>query len=438
MKLDKLKLLWRSKDLRKRLFVVLAILLVYSFLTNIPAPVPDIQKLQAFLLSFFNQSPILGFANLFTGGALAHFSIIAMGIGPYITASIVVQLLQQVVPSWEALSKEGERGRHKLNQYMRMLAVPMALIQSFAVITLVRQISTQSTGADLIGSPSIAQWTLMVLTLTAGSMFLMWLAELITENGFGNGTSLIIAAGIIASLPGTIAQQVSLLQGDSSQIFKLVILLALFLVTVIGVVFVNEAQRNIPISYARRTAAIGKYGSVDTHLPLRLITAGVVPVIFALAFLSVPTFLGQLLKNAKTDWVAHLATNLTTWFSPQSMAYAVFYFVLIFGFTYLYSSVVFKPKEIAENLQKQGGFVPGIRPGKETARYLKIVINRLNFSGALALGFIAILPLLVDHYLNSSQAVAVGGTGIFILVSVALETVRQVESRMLMSTYEAY
>lgn len=438
MKTGQLKIFWKNRDLRSRLFVVMGILVVYSLLTHVPAPVPNVQKLQSFLLSFFNSSPVLGFTNLFTGGALGRFSIIAMGIGPYITASIIVQLLQQVVPSWEALAKEGERGQKKLNQYMRMLTVPMAVIQSFTVVALVRQISSQSTGADLIGNPSIWQWLLLVLSLTAGSMFLMWLGELITEKGFGNGISLIIAAGIISSLPSTFASQISLLQGDGTQAIKLIVLAGLFLVTTFGVVMVNEAQRNIPISYARRSAAIGQYGSVDTHLPLRLITAGVIPVIFALTFLSVPTFLGQLFEKASTPWVASLATSMKNWFSPTSWTYTIAYFVLIFVFTFFYTSIIFKPKEIAENLQKQGGFVPGIRPGRETAKYLGGVISRLNLSGATALGIIAVLPLLVERWLNTSQAVAIGGTSVFILVSVAIETKRQVDSRVLMATYDKY
>lgn len=438
MKKDTIKLFWRDRDLRGRLFVVLGILVAYSLLTHVPAPVPDVKRLQTFLLTVFNSSPVLGFANLFTGGALANFSVIAMGIGPYITASIIVQLLQQVIPSWEALSKEGERGRAKLNQYMRFLTVPLAIVQSFTVITLVRQLSSRSTGADLIGSPSIAQWALMIAALTAGSMFLMWLGELITERGFGNGISIIIAAGIIATLPSTVLQQVALVQGDSTQLVKVLALAAMFLVTTFGVVLVNEAQRNIPISYARRTAAIGTYGSVDTHLPLRLITAGVIPVIFALTFLSIPTFLGQILEKASTPWVANVAQKMTQWFAPTSWVYLITYFTLIFVFTFVYTSIIFKPKDIAENLQKQGGFIPGIRPGNETAKYLRTVISRLNFTGALALGVIAILPLLVERFLNMSQAVAIGGTSLFILVSVAIETKRQLESRITMATYEQY
>lgn len=433
-----LPLIWKNRELRKRLFVVLGILVVYSLLTHVPAPVANPKELQTFLVTLFGRTPLLGLANLFTGGALANFSIISMGIGPYITASIVVQLLQQVIPAWEALSKEGERGRNKLNQYTRILAVPMAIVQSFAVIALIRQVSTQSAGVDLIGNPSLFQWAYLILTLTAGSMFLMWLGELITERGFGNGISLLIAAGIVASLPGALTQQLTLLQGDSSQLIKVGVIGAITLGTIYFVVLINEAQRNIPISYARRSAALAKYNGVDTHLPLRLITAGVVPVIFALTLLSVPNALGTLLKGAKSAWVAGFANNLTVWFNSQSTIYAITYFVLIFAFTFFYTSLVFKPTEIAENLQKQGGFIPGIRPGKETAKYLQAVILRLNFSGALALGVVAILPLIVDRAFNSSQAVALGGTGVFILVSVAIETMRQMESRLVMVTYDKY
>ncbi len=430
--------LWKNKDLRKRLIVIAGILIVYSLLTHVPVPVPDSKRLQTFLLSFFSRTPILGFANLFTGGALSNFSIIAMGIGPYITASIVVQLLQQVIPSWESLAKEGERGRQQLNQYMRYLTVPLAVIQSFAVIALVRQLSVQSTGTDLIGNPSLGQWAFIIVTMVAGSMFLMWLGELISEYGIGNGISLIIAAGIVSSLPGVVSQQVALLQGDASQAIKVAVLAVVALITVAIVVLVNEAQRNIPISYARRQAAASQHNSVDTHLPLRLITAGVIPVIFALALLSIPTFLGQLLTNAKTAWIASAAQKMTTWFAPQSAVYAGTYFVLIFVFTFFYTSIVFKPTEIAENLQKQGGFIPGIRPGKETATYLKGVIRRLNLSGALALGIIALMPFLLSRFFDSSQSIAIGGTGVFILVSVAIETMRQAESRILMATYDKY
>lgn len=438
MNLKTLPLVWKNRDLRKRLFVILIILATYSLLTHVPAPIANTKELQTYLVSFFSRTPLLGLANLFTGGALANFSIISLGIGPYITASIIVQLLQQVIPSWEALSKEGERGRNKLNQYMRILAVPMAFVQSFAVIALIRQISRQTAGGDLVGNPSIAQYAFLILSLTAGSMFLMWLGELITERGFGNGISILIAAGICASLPGTLAQQTTLLQGDSSQILKVGLVLFVTLATIYFVVVVNEAQRNIPISYARRRAALDRYKSVDTHLPLRLISAGVIPVIFALTLLSVPTAIGNLLKGAQTAWVAKLAQNLTVWFTSTNMVYIVTYFVLIFAFTFFYTSIVFKPNEIAENLQKQGGFIPGIRPGKETSKYLGSVIRRLNLFGALALGVVAISPLLIDRALNSNQAVALGGTAVFILVSVAIETKREMESKVLMATYERY
>jgi len=438
MNRSNISLLWKDKALRKRIFVIAGILIVYSLLTHVPAPVPDSKSLQAFLLSFFSRTPILGFANLFTGGALANFSIIAMGIGPYITASIIVQLMQQVVPAWEALSKEGERGRQQLNQYMRYLTVPMAIIQSFAVIALVRNLSRQTTGTDLIGNPSIGQWAFLILTMVAGSLFLMWLGELISEYGLGNGISLLIAAGIVASLPSTLSQQFTLVQGDAGQAVKVAILAVVGLLTVFIVVLVNEAQRNIPISYARRRATQSQYNSVDTHLPLRLVTAGIVPVIFALAFLSVPTFIGQILSSAKTAWVASFAQNLSTWFAPTTWIHAVSYFVLIFAFTFFYTAIVFKPTEIAENLQKQGGFIPGIRPGKETANYLKGVIRRLNLSGALALGLIALMPFVLERAFNSNQSIAIGGTGIFILVSVAIETMRKTESHMLMATYEKH
>lgn len=429
---------YKNKDLRKRLIVVVAILALYSLLANIPVPVPDMANLQRFLLKLFNSNPLLGFANLFSGGAMSNFSIIMMGLGPFINASIIMQLLGQVVPKLEALNKEGESGRNKINYYTRLLTVPLALVQSVAMVTFVSQTSKRMEGVDLIGNPSIAQWILMIATITGGSLLLMWLGELITDKGIGNGISLLIMAGIVSEIPNSLGQMFSLAQVDSSRIVSSIILIVIALVAIYFVVMINEGQRNIPVSYARRISSAGSYGGVDTHLPLRVITAGVIPIIFALAFLSLPPLIGQLFTNAKMAWLAKFSQTLTNLFQPDNLVYAASYFVLVIGFTYFYTFLIFKPAEIAENLQKQGGFIPGIRPGKETANYLKKIISRITFAGSLSLGLIAVMPFIIQQFIKNTAALSIGGTGLLIIVAVVIETMKQVESKALMATYDKY
>ncbi|MBW4061489.1 preprotein translocase subunit SecY [Candidatus Saccharibacteria bacterium] len=432
-----LKAAFRSPDLRRRILVVLGLLIIFRFMAHVPVPVPDNAALANFLKTVFTSNKILGFADLFSGGALTNFSIIMMGVGPYINASIIIQLLTQVVPRFEALSKEGEMGRRKLNQYTRLLTLPLAIIQSFGMVFLVQQTSKQITGTDLIGHPNLLQWVLMIATITGGSMLLMWLGEIITEKGVGNGISLLIFCGIIARLPTSAGQFFSLASGDTSKLFTLIFYIVGILAVIAFVVLLNEGTRNIPVSYAKRTRGDRVYAGVDTHLPLRVITAGVIPIIFALAFLSVPGLLGQVLTNAKTPWVANLAHNLTTWFASGSLIYSISYFVLVVGFTFFYTSVVFNSKDIAENLQKQGGFIPGIRPGIQTAQYLKRVINRITLAGAIGLGIIAILPFIIEAF-TKSQVLTFGGTSLLIVVSVALETLKQVEAQVITTSYEQY
>lgn len=411
--------------------------MVFRLLAYIPVPVPDNASLAIFLKRLFASSQLLGFANLFSGGGLSNFSIIMMGLGPYINASIIMQLMQRVVPSLEALSKEGESGRRTLNQYTRLLTLPLAVVQAIGMVILIQQTSIKMAQTDLIGHPNIFQWFLMVLTMTAGTMLLMWLGELITERGVGNGISLIIFAGIAASLPATLSQTLSLAANDPGKVTQLILFAVAGLAVTFAVVMLNEGQRSIPVSYARRVRGNRIFSGVDTHLPIRLITAGVIPIIFALAFLAVPPFLGQLLSQAKEAWVAHLGTWLTTAFASGSIWYSVTYFVLVVAFTYFYTSIIFNPDEIAENMQKQGGFVPGIRPGTETANYLRNVVTRLTMIGAVALGLIAILPFMVER-LTNTQTLTLGGTSLLIIVSVALETLKQIRSRAIQISYDHY
>jgi len=358
-------------------------------------------------------------------------------VGPYINASIIIQLLTQVVPQLESLQKEGEMGRRKLNQYTRFLTLPLALVQSFGMVLLIQQTSLRVANTDLIGHPNPLQWLLMVSTITAGSILLMWIGEIITEKGIGNGISLIIFGGIVSRLPGSAGQFASLASGDAGKIITLVGFLIATLGIIAFVVLLNEGTRNIPVSYAKRMRGSRVYAGVDTHLPIRVITAGVIPIIFALAFLSVPGLLGQLLSNAKTVWIANIAKETVTLFSPSGAVYAVAYFLLVVSFTFFYTSVVFNPKDISENLQKQGGFVPGIRPGSQTASYLKRVVNRITLAGALGLGIIAVLPFIAQSF-TQSQILTFGGTGLLIVVSVAIETLKQLEAQAITTSYEQY
>lgn len=453
-------------DMRKRILAVLGILLVYRVLAHIPVPISDPQTLQQVLSNVFSNgsSPqFLNFLNVLSGGAIENFSIMIAGLGPYINASIIIQLLTKALPKLENLRKEGEYGQKKINQYTRILTFPLAIIQSIGAVYLIRQ-TAQSIGGvgDITANASLMQWVLMVAALTGGSMLLMWLGELVTEQSVGNGISLLITVSIVSSLPRTVTRLGSgIFSGDKhfnlfglnlpvdggSLLMALIILLAVILITWL-VVKLNEAARNLTVNYAKRVQGNRAYGGVTTTLPVKLITAGVVPIIFAVAFLSVPSFAGQLFSTASNPRLQEIALNLTTWFQPPTNAqafaaggihsyiYPVTYFLLVFAFTYFYTSITFNAKEIAENLQKQGGFIEGVRSGAQTEQYLSKIVNRLTFFGALSLGLLALVPIVAQMFITSS--IAIGGTSVLILVSVALQTLRAVESRALMVTYDQY
>jgi preprotein translocase subunit SecY len=455
----------KSADMRKRIFAVLGMLLVFRFLAHIPIPLSNPETLKQILQNAFTSaqsSSFVSFINVLSGGALANFSIMLVGMGPYINASIIVQLLTRAIPQLEALNKEGEFGRKKLNQYTRMLAFPLAIIQSIGMIYLVRQVASSYSGlGDITAGSSLSQWVLMVGALTGGSMILMWLGELITEQSIGNGISLIITVGIVSGLPKTISDVVGSVY-DRSQSWHILGLnlpfnrTAFYYAAILGVsiiavtwlvVKINEASRNITVNYAKRVQGSRAYGGVTTTLPIKLIAAGVIPIIFAVAFLSVPSYVGQILSASATPKWQQLGTQLVTWFqNPSSQTFAaggftpyiypIVYFVLVVLFTYFYTSVTFNAKEISENLQKQGGFIGEVRAGKQTEKYLSRVVNRLTLFGSLSLGFLALTPILAQAFLKVN--IAIGGTSVLILVSVALETLRAVESRALMVTYDQY
>jgi len=349
----------------------------------------------------------------------------ALGLNPYINASIIFQLLSYVVPSLEELSKEGEYGKEKLNQYTRLLTVPLAILQSFAMFSLLKN-------QGIIYNTSLFSVILIVVTMTAGSMFAVWLGELMTEYGITNGISFLIFTGIVSRLPVIIGQSGSILGGQD--FLKIAIFLVLSVVVVGMIVFMNEATRQIPVSYARR---VNQKGLGYSYLPLRLNQAGVMPIIFAVSLVLLPSLLGQLLANVDNAQAQSIASFFTLNFNPQSFVYNLFYFLLVVGFTYFYTAVIFNPEKIAENLQKSGGYVPGIRPGSQTTSYLNKILNRITLVGALFLGLIAVLPSLFQNFIGISN-LAIGGTGVLIVVSVVLELTRDMESQLVTRKYDSF
>lgn len=419
---QKLIQIWKISDLRKSILFVLGILVIFRLGAHIPIPGIDIENLKA----FFESNQILGLLNIFSGGSMENFSVVMLGVAPYITASIIFQLLIMIIPSLEELSKE-EYGRQKINQYTRFLTVPLAALQSYAMISMLRQSSR-----PIITDISSFHLLTTVITITAGTIFLMWLGELISEKKIGNGISLLIFAGIVTNIPGAIQRTLAVF--DPSQIFNLAIFVVIALITVVGIVIITEGQRNIPVSYAKRVRGMRMYGGMSTHLPLRVNMAGVIPIIFAISIILFPPMVAQFFVRAKTVWIAGAAEWIIQIFQNQ-IFYAAAYFLLVFGFTYFYTAVIFHPGQIAENLQKQGGFIPGIRPGRPTADYLQYAVSRIIFIGALFLAVIAVLPLGI-RWITGLQTLVIGGTSVLIVVSVVIETVRQIDSQLTMREYE--
>ncbi|MEK7470766.1 MAG: preprotein translocase subunit SecY [Patescibacteria group bacterium] len=411
---------WKSPSVRKKLIITGLILVVFRLAAHIPASGIDRTTLSA----LFAGSPLLSLLDVFSGGTLANFSILALGLNPYINASIIFQLLGYVIPSIEALQKEGEYGQEKINQYTRLVTVPLAALQAFGMYSLLRN-------QNVISSLSPIALLSLVITMTAGTVLAVWLGELITEYGFKNGVSILIFSGIVARLPVVFGQSATVFQ--SQDILKVIIFLVLAIVVVGLVIFVSESARQIPIHYAKRRLQSGLTES--SYLPLRLNQAGVIPIIFAVSLVLLPSLLGQFLAGVNNPAVAGIARGLTTFFNPQSATYNIFYFLLVFGFTYFYTAVVFNPEKIAENLQKGGGFIPGIRPGKETVKYLSFVLSRITIVGGLFLGFIAVLPSFFQNFVGASN-LAIGGTSVLIVVSVALEVIREMEGELVMGKYD--
>jgi preprotein translocase subunit SecY len=414
-----LKLL-RRPQLRNKVLFILALLAGAQLLHNIPIPAVDASRLRDFLGS--NQ--LFGLVSTFTGGSLSSLSIGMLGLGPYITASIIMQLLTMIFPSLEQMYKyEGEQGRSRFNQYSRMLTVPLSYIQGYGFLSI---LSRQQVIDPLSGLQMFTTLTIV----TAGALLLMWLGELISEKQMGNGTSLLILAGIVAGFPQSIQQAIFTYTPD--QLFTYIAFVAVALAVIMGVIYISEAQRNIPINYARRVRGTKQYGGVSTYLPMRVNNAGVIPIIFALSILLFPGVIASFFAASKIAIIAKIATVVSSFLQNQAW-YSVLYFVFVFAFTYFYTAITFDPKSISDNIQKQGGYVPGIRPGPQTAGFLGHLLNRITLVGAVFLGVIAILPNVVQG-LTGVQAFTVGGTSILIVVSVALEVMKQAEAQL--SLYE--
>lgn len=413
---------WKVKDLRRKFLITLAILAVFRLLAVIPVPGID----RAALSQLFSGNQILGLLDIFSGGTLANFSIMALGLGPYINASIVLQLLTMIFPKLEALSKEGEFGREKINQYTRLLTLPLSAAQAVGMVALLKN-------QQIISFNNPLAVVSVIITMIAGTMLLMWLGELLTEFGLGNGISLLIFAGIVGRLPVALLQTEAIRQ--TLTVFNLVIFTALALAVIVGIVYVNEAQRQITVRYARRLSSAG--GGQSTHLPLRVNQAGVIPIIFAVSLVVMPSIVGRYLLQFNAPYVTGVASFLTTTFDPSRWSYHAIYFLLVMGFTYFYTAVTFNPDKISDEIKKYGGFIPGIRPGKQTADYLSYVLNRITLAGGLFLGAVAILPSLVQGATGIST-LTLGGTGILIVVSVVLELSKSLESQLIMRNYDSF
>ncbi len=419
---EKIKQVFLLPDLRKKIFIVLALLVVVRLFAAVPVPGIDAERLKA----IFASSQLLGILNIFSGGTLSNLSIVMLGVAPYITATIIMQLLTMVFPRLkEMYHEEGEAGKQKFNQVSRYLTVPLALLQAYGFLNILisQGVIAQLPFASLIRN---------VILITAGTIFVMWIGELISEYKIGNGISLLIFAGIISGLPGAIRSAVASYTPD--MLFTYGAFIAVALIIIAGVVIINEAERKVPVSYAKRVRGNRIFGGVSTYLPLKVNQAGVMPIIFAISIMLFPQFLGQMIASIKSAWALNLSQFLTGIFENQWI-YSALYFFLVLVFTYFYTMITFDPKEISQNLQKNGGFIPGIRPGQPTSYFIKQVLNRITLVGAIFLGLIAVLPTLLKG-ITGTTFLTIGGTAILIVVAVALETSKQFKAQLSMREYD--
>lgn len=416
--------IWSTRELRKKILFTLGIIAVFRIFAHIPVPAVNISELQA----MFAQSQFLNMVDIFSGGTLANFTVMAVGIGPYITASIVMQVATMLFPKLKEISKDGESGRETINQYTRLLTVPVGIIQSISMLLLLNS-------QELILTSDPIRLLTMLVTLVAGTMIILWLGELVTEYGIGNGVSLVILAGIVGRIPVAFAQTLSVSQTTNP--FTLIFVLAMGAFVVGAIVFMNEAIRRVTVQYAKRIRGSKMYGGQSTYLPLRMNQAGVLPIIFAVSMMMLPSFLASMFENLPNPQLVSFAIFLKTTFDPSSMVYNLVYFVLVVVFTYFSTAVFFNPKDLAEDLKKSGAYIPGIRPGASTQKHLTYIITRITVMGALFLGVIAILPSLAQQA-TGITTLTIGGTGLLIVVSVILETKKQVESLLVAQNYDKF
>ncbi len=415
---------WKTPELRRKILLTALLFVIFRIFAHIPIPGVDTVKLKA----LFAQNQFLGLLDIFSGGTLVNFSVMALGLNPYINASIILQLLTIVFPRLEELSKEGEYGREKMNQYTRFLTIPLAAVQSIGMYALLKN-------QGIVATVSPLTLVTMILTMTAGTLLAMWIGELVTEYGIGNGISLLIFAGIVGRMPVVLGQTVTSV--TSEYVTNIVLFVALAMLVIAATVFVNEAVRRITVHYARRIRGNKVYGGQTSYLPLRVNQAGVIPIIFAVSMVLLPSLVGGFLHQVRNPAVANFGTLLTSLFNPNGVAYNVIYFLLVIGFTYFYTAITFNPTKIAGEIQKYGGFIPGIRPGSPTASYLNYILTRITLAGALFLGLIAILPSLARG-VSGVSTLLIGGTGVLIVVSVVLETVKALEAQLVMRNYEGF
>lgn len=431
--IQKLTQIWKIKDLRNNILFVLAMLVVFRMAANIPITGVNVAALK----DYFSNNQFLGLVNIFTGGGMSNFSVVMLGIGPYITSSIIFQLLTMIVPRLEEMNKE-ESGRKKINQYTRIATVPLAMLQAYGMITLLSRTSS----AQIIPELDIWKYITMIITITGGTMFLVWLGELITEKKIGNGISIIIFAGIVASIPTTIGQTIAATFNfdtntfEFSQMGSLLTFGVIAIFTTAVIVYISEAQRNVPVSYAKRVRGMKMYGGMDTHLPLKVNQAGMIPIIFAISIIMFPPMIAQFLAHSSHQWLLWISNFILDLFANQ-LFYGILYFSLVVAFTYFYTSIIFHPKQIAENLQKQGAFIPGIRPGSMTEEYLGNTVHKIVFTGALFLGGVAVVPLLMQIVVDAPW-LTISGASLLIVVGVVLESMKQVDSQLTMRDYEGF
>jgi len=424
--------IWQAEDLRKKIIFTIFLILVFRLAAHLTVPGVDVAALK----NIFAKNQLLGVFSMLTGGSLKNFSIVLMGLSPYINASIILQLMTVIVPSLEELSKEGEQGRQKINQYTRWLTLPLAFLQSYGMIALLNK----STGVQLI--PNISQPEVILpimLTVTAGTFLLVWLGEVITERGIGNGISLIIFVSIISGIPQVFGQTLGLAQFQSEKLIPFSILVIFTILMTIFVIITTEGQRNIPITYAGRRV-VGK--GEESILPIRVNQAGMIPIIFAVSIILFPAVIAQFLQTAESESIRNFAQFLIKYLNSGNpgIIYLILYFLLVVAFTYFYVSITFNPETVAENIQKRGGFIPGIRPGRQTAEFLEKVSSRLNLWGGSFLAFVAVSPLIIQKLFSSlyfgSVPLIITGSGLIIVVGVVLELTRQINAQLIMHDYE--